>query len=40
MLQQQLLQLKYGKLASVDVQVLIFYAVCSDFGSYCVLANL
>jgi hypothetical protein len=40
MLQQQLLQLKYEKCASVDVQGLIFYAMCHDFGSYCMFTHL
>jgi len=39
MLQQNLLQLKYEKCASVDVQGLIFCAMCSDFDSYSVFAN-
>ena len=39
MLQHHLLQLKYKKCASVDVQRLIFYAMSSDFDSCSVFAN-
>jgi len=40
MLQEQLLQLKYEKCASVDVEGFIFYAMCNDFGSYCMFAKI